>query len=286
MPRVLLITGQNNHDWRRTAPMIRQILMDTELFEVTTWEGPGPQTALEEIKAPDFKSFTVVVWDYNPPDHGSSEPFKWPAELRQAWVEYIQQGGKAFLIHASNNPFRGWPEFEAMVGLLWRDSGCGSALHFDENRTKVVTPINEGAGAGHGRLHAFTIEHRMTEHPVLLGLPNRWLHAHDELYHRQRGPIPETMEVLAMAWSDKQYGGTQHFEPMLWQIPYGDGVVMTWVPGHLWVGKNDITAHQCVGFRTILQRSVEWLATGVVTQPVPENFPTQNTISLHIEQDD
>jgi hypothetical protein len=30
----------------------------------------------------------------------------------------------------------------------------------------------------------------------------------------------------------------------------------------------------CVGFVTTLQRGTEWAATGKVTIPVPENFPT------------
>ncbi|MEZ6243303.1 MAG: ThuA domain-containing protein [Phycisphaerales bacterium] len=274
-PRVLILTGQNNHDWPRTSAMIRVILEEPNLFELETWSAPGADTPTSQVHAPDFHDFAVVVWDYNP-----GGDYKWPEALRAAWIEYIRGGGRAFLIHASNNPFPGWTEFEEMVGLLWRGADAGEALEYDDEGEPVRTPAGEGSGAGHGRLHDFRIHHREPDHPVLAGLPETWLHASDELYHWQRGPRPDTMEVLATAWDDPEYGGTGLSEPMLWQIPYGDGVVMTWLPGHLWRGQDDVSAYRCVGFRTIIQRAVEWLATGSVTQSVPENFPTADRVSL------
>jgi hypothetical protein len=35
----------------------------------------------------------------------------------------------------------------------------------------------------------------------------------------------------------------------------------------------------CVGFITTLQRSTEWAATGKVSLPIPEKFPTADKIS-------
>jgi hypothetical protein len=37
---------------------------------------------------------------------------------------------------------------------------------------------------------------------------------------------------------------------------------------------------QCAGFQTLLLRSAEWAATGKVTQPLPTDFPTEQTVSL------
>jgi hypothetical protein len=283
-PRVLLLTGQNNHDWQRTAPMIRQILQETGLFDITTWHAPGSDTPQDAIDAPDFGTYDVVVWDYNPRIRSDSvafeDDYQWPAELRRAWVDYIRGGGKAFHIHASNNPFPGWQEFEEMVGLLWRSPAAGCALYLDEAGDKVTVAKGEGSRSGHGKKHDYVIRHRAPGHPVLQGLPERWMHAFDELYHWQRGPCPETMQVLATGWNDESIGGTGRDEPLFWQIPYGEGLVMTWLPGHLWPGQDVTSAHQCAGFQTIVQRSVEWLATGEVTQPVPDDFPGADAVSL------
>ena len=50
--------------------------------------------------------------------------------------------------------------------------------------------------------------------------------------------------------------------------------MLTFLPGHIWAGQEDLRAFHCVGFRTLLQRCCEWLATGKVTLPVPADFPT------------
>src|SRR5213593_6045 len=44
--QVLIITGQNVHDWRGTTPLLKQILEDTKKFEVRVVEefrGAGPE---------------------------------------------------------------------------------------------------------------------------------------------------------------------------------------------------------------------------------------------------
>ena len=108
-------------------------------------------------------------------------------------------------------------------------------------------------------------------------MPAEWMHAKDELYHGQRGPA-EHMEILATAYSDKAKGGTGTNEPMIWVIPYGKGRVFTTVMGHA-MG-DDITAIRCIGFRTVMLRGTEWAATGKVTIPIPDDFPTASQVRL------
>jgi type 1 glutamine amidotransferase len=106
-------------------------------------------------------------------------------------------------------------------------------------------------------------------------MPSEWMHAKDELYHGQRGPA-ENMEILATAYSAKGKGGTGTNEPMIWVIPYGKGRVFTTVMGH--VMGNDKGAIRCNGFRTVLLRGTEWAATGDVTIPIPDDFPTAKDV--------
>ena len=42
----------------------------------------------------------------------------------------------------------------------------------------------------------------------------------------------------------------------------------------------DSDALDCIGFRTVFARSVEWAATQKVTIPVPANFPTADALSI------
>jgi hypothetical protein len=70
-------------------------------------------------------------------------------------------------------------------------------------------------------------------------------------------------------------------EPMLWWIPYGKGKAVTTVLGHVSRGDSkDMIAMRCVGFLTIVNRACEWAATGNITIPVPDNFPTADKTSV------
>jgi glutathione peroxidase len=91
-----------------------------------------------------------------------------------------------------------------------------------------------------------------------------------------RGPA-QNLTVLSYAY-DK---GTKKHWPIEWVVQYGKGRVYNSTFGHLWSGEVEPASIRCIGFQTTLIRAVEWLATGNATWPVPSNFPTEDTISLH-----
>ncbi len=265
--RVLLIDGQNNHNWVETSQSLRAILDRAELFEVTTASSP-PAEANEgtwESWQLDFKRFDVVVSNYN--------GRLWPASMQKAFVDYVRSGGGVAIVHAANNAFPGWKEYNEMIGLGWRDRDYGEGVNVEDNTGKLLRiPAGAGIGAGHGLRHSYLVKLRQPDHPILKGIPEEWLHATDELYHAQRGPA-RNMTVLASAFSDPRQGGSGGHEPLLWNIPFGKGRVVTNLMGHLWPGQDHRNALQCVGFQTIFARTAEWLGRGEVTQPVPELFP-------------
>jgi len=269
---VLILSGQNNHDWVRTTPMLEDILGDAGRFEVTVSDAPanGADAAAWEGWRPAFADYDVVLSNYN----GQM----WPDEVKAAFVTYIEDGGKALLLHAANNAFTGWEEYELMTGLLWRNADYGDRLFYNSDGELVRQEAGEGPGASHGPVHDWSITHR-EEHPIFEDLPTTWLHAADELYHGQRGPAQD-MTILATAYSAEDKRGTGQHEPQIWTIPYGDGTVMTFLPGHLWNGQQDIRAFRCVGFQTLLNRSCEWLGSGEVTLEAPDNFPGEDELSV------
>jgi type 1 glutamine amidotransferase len=112
------------------------------------------------------------------------------------------------------------------------------------------------------------------EHPITRGLPEKWLHPHEQLTHGQHGPAQD-LTVLTYAFSKD----TRENEVMDWVIPYGKGRVYTTMLGHLWRNGPDTTL-RCVGFQTLFIRGVEWAASGKVTYPVSEDFPTASQIRV------
>ena len=270
---LLLIDGQNNHDWKSTTAALVATLKKTGRFDVTVATSPGRKGTKEQWASwrPSFDKARVVLSNYN------GQP--WPKPVQEAYVKFVENGGGAVNVHAANNAFQGWKTWNRMIGLGWRNNKFGPRVTVDGKTGKQIrTPPGEGPGAGHGPQHPFLVTVREPEHPIMKGLPTWWLHAKDELYHGQRGP-GEDMLILSSAYSDKKKGGTGAHEPITWVIPHGKGHVVTTVLGHVWGGQKATPALQCVGFQTIVARSCEWAATGRVTLAVPAAFPDDKTTS-------
>ena len=65
--RVLLIDGQNNHNWKATTPVMVDALQKGEAFEVTVSTTPPKKSGADAWKkwAPAFKKFDVTLSNYN-----------------------------------------------------------------------------------------------------------------------------------------------------------------------------------------------------------------------------
>lgn len=271
--KLLIVDGQNNHNWQTTTPFMKTVLEKTGRFTVSVATTPpkeAPQDAWAAFQ-PDFKAHQVVLSNYN----GEA----WPESVRTAFESYVHDGGGLVIVHAANNPFPDWPAFNEMIGLGWRGALFGERLILDEQGQEVRVPKGEGPGAGHGAQHAYAVVIRDRMHPITKGMPAEWLHPKDELYHGQRGPA-RGMHVLATAFSSPDSGGTGAHEPLVWWIPYGRGRVFTNLLGHVGGNSQDLTAMRCLGFQALLTRGAEWAATGEVTIPLPEKFPTAEQVSL------
>jgi hypothetical protein len=267
--RVVIVDGQNNHQWPLTTPIMKKALEDSGKFTVEV--STSPKRNQEKLIPADWKSgpfppdlskFDVLLSNYN----GAA----WPMEMQKSLDENLKAGKIALVIvHAANNSFGNWNEFRQMVGMGWYGANTGDRLVLDEKGQRVLTPKGKGDGPGHRYTGKFSVTIRDAEHPITKGMPREWLHNNDELYDNMRGPI-ENVHLLATAYSK----GTKAHEPMIWTVSYGKGRVFHTPMGH------DVNAMKCVGFQTTLQRGTEWAATGKVTLPIPSNFPTETQTSV------
>ncbi len=265
--KLLIVDGQNNHDWKATTPVLTEFLNKSGRFTVDVATSPPKKSAQEDWDRfrPVFGNYDVVLSNYN----GEL----WPKLVQESLEKYVSDGGALVIVHAANNAFPQWAEWNKMIGLGWRGNSYGDRVTLDDNGKIVRTSKGEGPGAGHGPQHEFAIVVRDRTHAVMAGIPVEWMHFKDELYHGQRGPAQQ-MHILATAYSARDKRGTGAHEPMVWWIPYGKGRVFTTVMGH---APYSMT---CVGFQTIVLRGCEWAATGKVTIPVPKNFPTADKVSV------
>jgi type 1 glutamine amidotransferase len=263
--KALIVDGQNNHgNWPQTTKMMKKYLEDTKLFSVDV--ATTAKSGTDESFKPDFGKYNVVVSNYN------GAP--WPKETQEKFLSFVNGGGGFVVVHAANNAFGNWKEYNEVIGLGgWdgRSEKSGPYVFLDENG-KVVRDEAKGSGGHHGPQHPFQLIVRDPDHPVTKGMPRAWMHVNDELYDLLRGP-GENMHILATAYADKAKGGSGRHEPMIFTVQYGQGRVFHTPMGH----GND--SQECVGFITTLVRGAEWAATGKVTQPIPSDFPTEDKTS-------
>lgn len=221
----LLITGENNHDWAYTYRSLKEILEDTELFSVTMTENPSVRLARD-----DLDQYRVFILDYN----GK----RWGEKAEEAFLAAVRGGVGVVIVHASNNAFEGWKDFEALVGLCWRK------------------------GTGHGKFHEFDVKIIDRNHPLTFGMPDLKAHP-DELYHNLVKMEGANYRVLATAHSSKESNGTGKSEPMMTVSHFGKGRVFHTPLGHVWRGDvNSRSSHLDPQFRWLIARGAEWAATG------------------------
>ncbi len=251
--RALIFSGRNNHDWRTTTPILKEILLETGKFDVRVVEEPAGTNART------LEAYDVLILDYNGP--------RWGEETEKAVEEFVKSGKGLVAVHGASWAFNGWvvlgdghkrmdiiepawPEYRKMIGGYWSD---------------------EEPKSGHGKLHTFSVKFMDHSHPVPRGMAESFL-ATDELYHRQ--VVLPHAHVLATAFDDPHIGGTGKEEPILWYTDYGKGRVFYTALGH------DEAAMREPGFVTTFARAAEWAAKGTVTLPAeikltdrPENAP-------------
>ena len=288
--KILIVDGQNNHVmWPMTTVMMKSYLEETGLFTVDvdrtvfTWKGDDliakypvdldkTTTALPEPKSdpdfkPEFSKYDVVLSNFG------WRAAAWPEQTQAALEAYVKNGGGLVIVHAADNSWPEWLEFNKMIGLGgWggRTEKDGPYVYYD-NEGKLVRDNSPGRGGSHGPRHEYVVKIRDAKHPITKGMPMEWKHAIDELYDRLRGPA-ENMEILGTAYSSPEVKGTDRHEPMLLVLEYGKGRVFHTPMGH------DDVAMECVGFIVSLQRGTEWAATGKVRTPIPSDFPSANMV--------
>ena len=131
--QVLIITGQNGHDWRATTPVLRKLLEDTQRFEVRVTEefrGAGPDT---------LAPYDLVVLNY----YDSNKPaLRWGERADTALLDFVRGGKGLVVYHFSAAAFNGWTEYEKTLRrkLAAQQRPSLRAPRFHRDRLRPRTP--------------------------------------------------------------------------------------------------------------------------------------------------
>lgn len=135
--RVLIFSGQNNHDWKTTTPKLQAILTNSGRFSVEVTEHP------EHCTAATFAKYDLILSDWNA--WGNAPVKEWPAATRAAFLAFIRSGKGYVSIHAGSSSFYDWPEYQQIGGLYW-----------------------DLKATSHGAPHEFTVQFS-GDHPITRG---------------------------------------------------------------------------------------------------------------------
>ena len=223
--QVLLLTGTNDHDWQFTSENYKTFLEQTLRFQVTVTTTPAEVLA-DPAEIAKYQAFFL---DYNGP--------RWGEAAEANFVKAIRDEGKGLVVtHASSSAFKGWQEYEQMLGYVARD------------------------GAGQGKVHDFDVQVVDHNHPVSAQLLPLSGHQ-DELYHGMTRVPDARLRVLLGAHSSKESGGTGKREPLVLIGQYGKGRVFHSMLGHVWPGRPETRSSvETPAFKFLISRGTEWAA--------------------------
>jgi type 1 glutamine amidotransferase len=237
--KVLIITGDEFHKWKETAPFIQKVLTAAgHKADVT-------ETPSKDLTPENLAKYDVLLLNYrNTPKGAKANPDSvWSEENKKAFLDAVKGGKGLYVYHFSSSAFAGKSafekEYEKAIAGGWRSQGY------------------------HGKMHVFTVTPRK-KHPITEGI-EEFKHGRDELY--QNSVMLPGSVVLMTAYSDPKIDkkNTGKHEPVVWVAEYGKGRVVNNVLGH------DTEAMKGKEFQTLLIRGVEWAATGKVSHAAPKS---------------
>jgi type 1 glutamine amidotransferase len=217
--RALILTGANNHPWKTTTPHLKKVLEEGGYIEADVSTDPEAPILSDAEK---LKKYQVVILNFN-----RSE--RWAPEREANLLRFVRGGGGLVVVHAADNAFPGWDEYDKLVGGTWRPRGTSfperGSFHADFGPVEV-TVVDRG-------------------HPITEGIGSTFS-TQDEMYANLK--LQPNIHVLAQG----MYQGKP--QPLLFVSQYGKGRMFQTALGH------DLRAMSNPRFVDTLIRGTRWAA--------------------------
>lgn len=229
---LLIITGDQGHDWKATTKAFEEFLPSGGLINVHVTTSPA-----KDLTDENLAKYDVLLLNYK--ETRPTPDTKWTDANKEAFLKAVKGGKGLVVYHYASAAFAkpNWPEFEKAIAGGWRTQGH------------------------HGPAHPFSAKKTDARHPITEGLPSEFAHPIDELYANSL--LTPGSTVLVTAYSDPaKPKGTGKDEPMAWVNTYGKGRVYQNVMGH------DTKAMADPNFQTLMKRGIIWTAGGEVPAEV------------------
>jgi len=108
--KVLIFSGSNNHEWKKTTPLLNRIFDESGLFSTNVCDKP------DTLNYETLKKFDLVVSNANTwPDNNLRLSSRWEADFSR----YVNEGGGALFFHAGASSFYGWDDYKRIGIGRW-----------------------------------------------------------------------------------------------------------------------------------------------------------------------
>jgi type 1 glutamine amidotransferase len=137
--RMLILSGQNNHEWKKTTPVLEKMFTGSGLFTVSVTNRP------DTLKLVDYKRFRLIVSDWNSfPDTSA----RWDPSKEEAFSQYIKEGGGALFFHSGGSSFYGWNDYHNIAIGRWgkntEHGKIGEALvQFSDSKNPITKGLKD-----------------------------------------------------------------------------------------------------------------------------------------------
>jgi len=191
---ILILSGQNNHEWQKTTPLLVRIFREAMAFNISVTEEP------DTLSYDDLRRFNVIVSNWNTwPDNDLRLSRQWEEDFEK----YIKKGGGAVFIHAGASSFYGWENYHRTGIGRW-----GKATHHGKPSRAKITGFDN-------------------EHPITKGFSD--FHIMDELW--ENADIHPEARVLAYLTGTDE-NGNEIREGAVFINQFGKGRSFYTILGH------------------------------------------------------
>jgi len=215
----LILTGINNHDWKATTSHLRSVFEDSGYFNVDVSEDPDAAILDKPEKLRDYQVL-ILNLNRNP---------RWSTEREKNFLAYVRGGGGLVVVHAADNAFPGWEEYDRLVGGTWRARGTAFPKR----------------GTFHPAYGPFEVKVVDRQHPITRGIDDTFTTT-DEMYTNLR--LQDNIHVLAQGTFEGKA------QPLLFVSHPGKGRMFQTALGH------DLKAMNNRQFLDTLIRGTRWAA--------------------------
>src|ERR1700730_10100265 len=142
--KVLIITGDHGHEWKKTTPFLEDLLTKAG-HKVDVTEEPS-----KDLTAENLAKYDVLLLNYrNTPKGGKDRPASvWSEENKKAFTEAVKGGKGLVVYHHASAAFVGESEFdkefEKAIAGGWRKQGFHGKMHEFMVTVRKDHPVTKG----------------------------------------------------------------------------------------------------------------------------------------------